>query len=78
MTNDALEAHLGKALEAVNTFPLSEQAALMKMIEETRLRHTDITDAAELARGALDDWRIIQKYRIFDAEATLREARRQP
>ena len=75
MTNDALEAHLGKALEAIKSFPRQEQAVLLKMVEETRLRHADIADATQRARGALDDWRVIQKYRIFDAEAKLREAR---
>jgi hypothetical protein len=46
----------------------------MVLVEESRRRHAQIKDDAVRAREALDDWRLIQKYLLFDEEARQREA----
>ena len=57
----------------ISTLPADKREALLQMVEETRQRQQDTTANLERARDALDDWRVIQKYRIFDAEASFRE-----
>ncbi len=59
----------------VDALPESQRASLQTLIEETRHRHASIKEASCKARDAIDDWRLMCKYIIFDLEASLREAK---
>jgi len=74
MTEEKFEQHLQELLSKIETLPESQRAPLLEMVEETRSRHRVIREATTRALSALDDWRLILKYRIFDAEARQREA----
>jgi hypothetical protein len=76
MTKAALEAHLERTLVAIANLPPAVKSMLMCRVEETRQRHAAVAADLARAREAVDDWRIVQKYRIFDAEASAREAAR--
>lgn len=73
MTGDRFELQLQEILARIAALPEHHRARLMKVVEETRERHQEVRESVARARSALDDWRILQKYRIFDLEATLRE-----
>ena len=73
MDQKLFEKRVEELTAMISSLPADRQEALMQMIAETRQRQQDTTANLERARNALDDWRIIQKYRIFDAEAALRE-----
>lgn len=73
MTGDRFELQLQEILARIAALPEHHRTHLMKVVEETRERHRDVRESVARARDALDDWRILQKYRIFDLEATLRE-----
>lgn len=74
MTDNTFEAQLQKVSEVIDTLPESQRESLRKMLEETHRRHSDIKGAATRAREAIDNWRLMCKYLIFDLEARLREA----
>ena len=74
MITEEFEAHLKKALEAIDMLPEDQRAPLRHMVEDTRRRHQQIGISIAAAREALDDWRLIQKYLLFDAEARARES----
>ena len=74
MQSRQFETHLQQMIDRIETLPESQRGPLMNLVDETRQRHKDIRDAARKGHDALDDWRLIQKYRIFDAEARQREA----
>jgi hypothetical protein len=75
MEEQAFEAQLREIIAKINTLPEPQRAPLMALVEEARQRHAQIKDATARAREALDDWRLIQKYILFDHEARQREAR---
>ncbi|MCK4658862.1 MAG: hypothetical protein KAV82_05010 [Phycisphaerae bacterium] len=74
MTNQQFNEQLSKILANIETLPESRRGALLEMAEEARARYQQIGKTTARAREALEDWRLVQKYRIFDAEASLREA----
>ncbi len=75
MTDEQLEAQLTRITSRIGTLPSPERTRLIELIEETRRRHRDIQTQARRSLTALDDWRLAQKYLIFDYEARLRETR---
>lgn len=75
MTGDRFEMQLQEILARIAALPEQHRAHLMKVVEETRERHQYVRESVARARSALDDWRIMQKYRVFDLEASLREQR---
>jgi hypothetical protein len=76
MTEEMFETKLAELETQIGSMPAELQARLKLLLEETRRRHLEIRQSIAAASDALDDWRIAMKYRIFDAEARLREARR--
>ena len=74
MTKQEFNEHIDRILANIEGLPAAQRKAILEMAEDTRRRDQDIRDTMARAREALDDWRIVQKYRIFDAEATAREA----
>ena len=77
MTKQQFEKHMEQIVQQIQAMPADQQGPLLQIVEETRRRQADTSAQCERARHALDDWRIMQKYLIFDAEATLRESRGQ-
>ena len=74
MDQQAFDAQLREIIAKINTLPEPQRAPLMALVEEARQRHARIKGATARAREALDDWRLIQKYILFDHEARQREA----
>ena len=56
------------------SLPTPQREQLLALIEETRRRHGEVRTWVARARAALDDWRLVQKYLVFDREARQREA----
>ncbi len=73
MPADPFDSVLTELVARIDTLPADQREAVLDLLAETRQRHDQIRRCAERARAALDDWRIAQKYRIFDAECRLRE-----
>ena len=73
MTRETLEAHIEKMMTKINSLPKDRRESLLKVVEETRVRHAHIQESVTGALNALDDWRLLQKYHIFDLEAKARE-----
>ena len=62
-------------LEAkIASLPAEQRAQLEHLLEETKERHADIKSNVDTAREALDDWRLLMKYNVFDVEAGRRES----
>ncbi|HNQ24038.1 MAG TPA: hypothetical protein PKK06_13200 [Phycisphaerae bacterium] len=75
MTLEQFNTQVQELVAVIRTLPTDEQAELMALVEETLQRQAATSADLARARNALDDWRLLQKYLVFDAEATLREAR---
>lgn len=75
MTNEEYESRLCEICSKIDTLPEGRRGRLLEVVEETRRRHADIRVSIRRASGALDDWRLQAKYRLFDMEAADREAR---
>ena len=73
MQNDLLETQLRELSDCIEALPEDQRGPLLALLEETRRRHQLIRQATDHARHALDDWRLLQKYLIFDHEARQRE-----
>ncbi len=58
----------------IDSLPADQQARLRDLLEETKERHVQIGASIARAMAAVDDWRLAQKYRLFDHEARVREA----
>ena len=75
MTGQTFNEQMTRLASTIQTLPSSQRTTLMQMVEDTRKRYREIRESGARSRNALDNWRLIQKYRIFDAEAQAREAR---
>lgn len=78
MTNEQFEDQIQEMLARIYALPEPSREHLLRMVEETRRRHAQIHDSVARARTALDDWRLLKKYLIFDAECRLRERQAGP
>lgn len=78
MREDQFEEALKRCLEAMEELPEPKKEELKKLVKETRLRHDHIQQSLNKALTALDDWRVYQKYRLFDREAKNREDQNNP
>lgn len=76
MDSHTYDAKLAELEATIASLPVDQRAALAPLLAETRTRHTEIQKAGAAARAALDDWRIVMKYLVFDWEARLREAKK--
>ena len=73
MTQEQFEDRLADIVAKIETLPEPQRSSLQQVVEQTRSRHAEIADALNRARNALDDWRVMQKYLVFDAECRRRE-----
>ena len=75
MNSKAFESKLQELSAQIETLPESDRARLRALADETRRRQSDIRASCARAEEALCDWRLLLKYILFDAEASLREQR---
>lgn len=73
MTDEVLNARLAEALERINALPADQRGPLLALVEETRQRHLELKRSFSRVHAAVDEWRLLLKYLIFDREATRRE-----
>jgi len=59
MTHKEFESRINKAVDSIKDLPESQREILMKLIDETRGRHDDITHNVEEAKHNLDNWRVM-------------------
>lgn len=74
MTDQEFNEEMDRILAKIGDLPAAQREAVYATVNDTRKRHAEIQEATARTYAALDDWRLIQKYRIFDAEAQRREA----
>ena len=74
MTDKTFEDHMREMLGVIDTLPEAQRVQLRDIFEETRTRHEAIKEASARSKEAVDNWRLICKYMVFDFEARLREA----
>ena len=77
MTSEEFEAAVEGCAPLLEDLPSERREDLSELIEETRRRFEEVTQSIGRAREALDDWRLVQKYLLFDREASQREAQEQ-
>ncbi len=75
MGDKRLEEAVRQCQELMQTLPEEKRKELESLLDETRHRHHSNKLAFQRALDTLDDWRLLQKYRVFDREARLREAK---
>ncbi|MCP4249765.1 MAG: hypothetical protein GY778_22205 [bacterium] len=73
MSADPFDSVLNDLVARIDTLPAAQREPLLDLVAETRQRHDQIRRSTERAQADLDDWRIAQKYQIFDAECRERE-----
>ena len=73
MSNEQFEEAMQRAMAAMESLPVDQREKLMVVVEETRRRHEHIQQSALKASEAIDEWRVIHKYMVFDREAQARE-----
>lgn len=78
MKEDQFEQALRRSLKALDELPGPKKEELKRLIEETRKRHDQIKISLQEALSAVDDWRLLQKYYLFDHEARDREKKNHP
>lgn len=74
MLDTDFEAHIQETLSAIAMLPEPQRTQLLTLVDETRERQRQNRESARRARSSLDDWRLLQKYLLFDREARQREA----
>ncbi len=71
--DQTFQARLAEARQRIDTLPVEVRAGLLALLEETRQRHEEMKANLTRTREAMDDWRLVMKYVVFDHEATQRE-----
>lgn len=73
MDDSTFKARMEEMQIQIASLPDDQRGPLQALMQETRDRHEQIKLATAQARDALDDWRLLMKYLIFDREAIRRE-----
>ncbi len=73
MTDEVFATHIEEARRRIEALPEREREPLLRFLDETFKRQTDLKLSFTKLRHLLDDWRIKVKYMAFDLEATKRE-----
>ncbi len=73
MLDTEFEAQIQETLSVIAALPEPQRSQLLTLVDETRERHRQNRESARQARSSLDDWRLLQKYLLFDREARRRE-----
>lgn len=72
MDDERLEAAIRRCESVMETLPPADQEKLAALLDETRQRQEEIKRGYRDAMDALGDWRLVQKYMLFDREARRR------
>ncbi|MFN0131388.1 MAG: hypothetical protein ACKVW3_02460 [Phycisphaerales bacterium] len=73
MNEKEFDQKLGDLMGQINLIPESERGDLLKLAEETRVRHDRMRKTISDLQESLDYLRLSVKYLVFDLEATRRE-----
>lgn len=73
MSAEDFQAALERCIQQINKLPESQRGRLMELVNDTQDRQRSVDDTLRQALDAIDDWRLQQKYMIFDMEARQRE-----
>ena len=72
MDDERLDEAVRRCKSVMEVLPLAERENLSAFLEKTRQRNEKIKRCYRDAMDALGDWRILQKYMLFDREARCR------
>ncbi len=72
MDDERLEAAIRRCKSVMETLQQADQEDLASLLDETRRRDEEIKRGYRDAMDALGDWRLVQKYLLFDREARRR------
>jgi len=73
MKAEEFDAALERCIRAINDLPEGKRSQLMELVNETRDHQQTVDVSLREALDAIDDWRLYQKYMLFDMEARQRE-----
>jgi hypothetical protein len=73
MRSEDFDAAMERCITEINKLPDSQRERLLELVHATRERQQMLDRSLREALDALDDWRICQKYFLFDMEARQRE-----
>ena len=73
MEDARLEEAIRRCKSVMESLPAAKREELAALLEQTRRRHEEIKQCHDDTMDALSDWRIVQKYLLFDREARRRE-----
>ena len=72
------EAAVEACIREIRNLPAAQHDRLMALVAEAQLRQQELSRSLHCALDALDDWRLYEKYRLFDEECRIREAQDVP
>jgi hypothetical protein len=75
MNDEIFYKKLEEARTKIDALPEEDRVRLTALLDETQDRHKSIKKSMDRLRHALDDWRVHNKYLMFDLEATKREVK---
>lgn len=73
MNEQEFQQKLGDLIKQIDTVPENERTDLLKLAEETKIRHEKMKKTMGDLQESLDYLRLSVKYLVFDLEATRRE-----
>ena len=73
MNDETFYEKLEEARTKIDALPEEDRVRLSALLDETKDRHSQIKSGMQRLRHALDDWRVHNRYLMFDLEATKRE-----
>ena len=73
MNEQEFQTKLAELMGEISTLPVTERAKLVKLADETRVRHERLKKTVNGLQESLDYLRLSIKYLVFDLEATRRE-----
>ena len=73
MNDETFYEKLEEARTKIDALPEEDRTRLSTLLDETKDRHSQIKSGMQRLRHALDDWRVHNRYLVFDLEATKRE-----
>ena len=73
MKAEDFQAALERCIHQINKLPEAQRGRLMELVGQAKSRQLSVDDSLSEAMDAIDDWRLHQKYLLFDMEARQRE-----
>lgn len=73
MKDEVFNARLTEARQRIESLPDEKRAPLMNLLQETKNRHHELKQSFSKVHEAVDEWRLMMKYLVFDRDALKRE-----